>query len=274
MQVRTRTWFGFVVLASLLFLAGSRFALFDPLENAALTVTNPIDSALRSVTRPVADFINNVTDISRLSDENQALREENEELVAEIARLRESERELQQLEGFLNLRGVHEGDELLKAEVFATEPSNTKEAVAIDKGSDDGLSEDMLVLSEQGSVIGTVARVLADSAWVTLLTDQSSAVSAYVQDSRVQGVVVGSPEGTLTMEFVDETADVKEGDLVLTSGASGLHPSGELIGEVVDVQQAPQDLFKSVRVEPLADFSRLESVFILVSFVPSETVAP
>ena len=274
MQVRTRTWFGFVVLASLLFLAASRVALLDPLENAALSVAAPIESGLRSATRPVADFINNITDINRLSNENASLREENERLTAENALLTEAEQDLRDLQGFLELRGIREGDILVQADVFATEPSNALQVIAINRGSRDGIAENMLVLSPQGSVVGTISRVLADAAWVTLVTDQTSAIGAFIQESRAQGVVAGSADGTLKMEFVEETADVKEGDLVLTSGVGGRHPSGELIGRVVEVERAPQQLFQEVRVEPLADLARLETVLVLSSFVPQDPATP
>ena len=274
MQAGTRTWFGFVVLASVLFLAASRVALLDPLENAALSVAAPIESGLRSATRPVADFINNITDINRLSNENASLREENELLTAENARLTEAEQELRQLQGFLELRGIREGDVFVQASVFASEPSNALQVIAINRGSNDGIAEHMLVLSPQGSVVGTVSRVLNSAAWVTLVTDQTSAISALIQESRVQGVVAGSADGTLNMEFVEETADVKEGDLVLTSGVGGRHQSGELIGQVVEVERAPQQLFQEVRVQPLADFNRLETVWILSSFVPQDSAPP
>ena len=106
------------------------------------------------------------------------------------------------------------------------------------------------------------------------MTDQTSAISALIQESRVQGVVVGSADGTLNMEFVEETADVKEGDLVLTSGLGGDHPSGELIGQVVKVGRAPQELFQEVRVQPLADLTRIETVLVLTSFVPQDVATP
>ncbi len=274
MQARTRTWFGFVVLASVLFLAASRVALLDPLENAALSVAAPVESGLRSATRPVADFINNLTDINRLSNENASLREENERLTAENARLTEAEQELRDLQGFLELRGIREGDVFVQASVFATDPSNTLQFIAINRGSRDGIAEHMLVLSSQGSVVGTISRVLDNAAWVTLATDQTSAIGAFIQESRAQGVVAGSADGTLNMEFVEDTADVKEGDLVLTSGIGGDHPSGELIGRVVEVERAAQQLFQEVRVQPLADFTRLETVLVLSSFVPQDPVTP
>lgn len=274
MHVRTRTWLSFVVVASLLFIAGSRFAIFDPLENAVLSVAAPVESALRDATRPVADFVNNLTDINRLSGENQSLQEQNERLTAEAARLKEVERELQQLRQLLDLRGDRPEDSFLAANVFAHEPNNLQDLIAIDRGRADGLQKDMVVLTQQGSLVGSVSRVLDDVAWVTLITDPTSAVSARIQESRVQGVVVGAADGTLTMEFVEETADVKEGDLVLTSGIGGRYPPGELIGQVVEVEPARQELFQAVRVQPLADLSRLEAVLVLDSFLPREAGEP
>jgi rod shape-determining protein MreC len=274
MHVRTRTWLSFVVLAALLFLAGSRFAVFEPLESAVLAVVAPMESGLRDATLPVADFVNNLTDINRLTNENRDLQAENERLTAEVSRLREVDRELRQVEQLLQLRGVREGESFVAANVFASEPSNLQDLIAIDRGTADGLEDDMIVLTPQGSLVGTISRALEHTSWVRVITDQDSAVSAVVQESRVQGVVVGSPGGTLTMELVRETADVKEGDLVLTSGVGGGYPPGEIIGQVVEVSRTAQELFQQVRVQPLADLMRLEKVLVLDSFLPPEAGAP
>ena len=273
-HVRTRTWFAIVVAASLLFLAGSRFAVFDPLENAVLVVTGPMETGLRDASRPIADFVNNVTDVNHLTNENQSLREENERLQSQVAGLQESEIELQELRQLNSIREPKPDDAFISASVFAHEPSNQQDLVAIDRGRTDGIEEGMIVMTRQGSLIGAVTRVLDDVAWVTLITDPTAAVSAVIQSSRVQGVVAGTEDGTLTMEFVEDTADVKEGDLVLTSGVGGSHPPGEAIGRVVEVRNAAQELFQSVRVEPLADLSRLEGVLVLSSFLPKEPGQP
>ena len=274
MHVRTRTWLSFTIIAGLVLLAASRFAFFEPLENAALTISAPVDAALRDATRPVADFVNNMTDINRLTDETQALQEENERLLVELARLEEAERELQQLRGLIDVRGAELNESFIAAAVFAREPSNVQDLIAIDRGRDDGVEEGMVVLTQQGSLVGSVTRVLDAAAWVTLITDPSSAISARIQDSRAEGVVVGATDGSLTMEFVELTADVKEGDVVLTSGVGGNHPPGEFIGRVVEVDQAAQELFQAVKVQPLVDYSRLESVLVLASFLPVEIVEP
>lgn len=274
MRVRTRTWFGFVVAVSLLFMMTSRFGVFDPVDGAVLTVTAPAESALRDATRPLADFVNNLTSVNRLTGDNRSLRNENERLRAENARLTEEERQFRQLQQLVDIRKGSANDVFVGAHVFARDPSNLREMVAIDRGKSDGVAEGMVVLTGQGSMIGSVSKVLEHSSWVTLVTDQTSAVSAVVQGSRVQGVIAGNADGTLTMEFVQETADVKEGDLVVTSGIGGRHPPGELIGQVAKVEGSPQDLFKSVHVKSLADLSRLEDVLVLQSFRPLEAGAP
>jgi len=273
-RVRTRTWFVVVVCASLLFMLGSRFTMFDPLENAVLIIADPIESGLRDGTRPIADFFNNLTDVNRLSDENQSLREENERLRVQVAQLQGAESELSQLEQLNSIRESKPNDSFLAANVFATDTNNERRVVAIDRGTQDGVQEGMVVITRQGSLVGSVTRALDDVAWVTLITDPTAGVSAIIQSSRVQGVVAGSPDGTLTMEFVQDTADVKEGDLVMTSGVGGRHPPGEVIGRVAKVSSAPQELFQSVHVEPLADLDHLESVLVLDSFLPKAPGQP
>lgn len=274
MHVRTRTWFSFVVLASVLFIVASRFAVFDPLESAVNGAVSPIEQGLRDGSQPIADVVNNLTDVNRLSDENQSLREANARLVAENARLSESEIELRQLQQLINVRETRPEDTFVDADVIGAEPSNQKDLISINRGSDNGVTEGMIVLTKQGSLAGSISRVYAHTAWVTLISDQTSAVSALVQGSRVQGVVAGSVDGSLTMEFVQETANVKEGDLVLTSGVGGRYPAGELIGQIANVRRSAQELFQSVRVRSLAGLSQLESVLVLSSFVPQGAEGP
>jgi rod shape-determining protein MreC len=263
-----------VVAAGVAFILVSRIGIFDPVENVTLQVTSPIESTLQDATRPVADFLTNVTDVNRLTDENQDLREENERLTTELALLREIEAENQRLQQLLEIRTRRPGDTFVAADVFASDPNNAGDAIAIDRGIDDGVEEGMIVLTQQGSLVGRVSRVLDDVAWITLVTDPSSAVGALIQGSRAQGVVAGSTDGSLEMEFVEATANVREGDLVLTSGIGGSFPRGEVIGRVVNVEGSAQELFQNVAVEPVADLTRLESVLVLTSYQQREEAAP
>ena len=274
MSSRTGVWTLAVTALAVLLLALSRADVLGPLGNIVLTVFSPLQNALTRVSEPAADFISDIRRTDELSEENQALRAENERLNAEVARLRENETRLQQLSQLLQVKETHPEEQFLAANVFAREPSNVKEMVAIDRGKRDGVREGMAVVTEGGSLVGSITRVFDDYAWVTLITDPNSAVSAMIQESRAQGVVSGSYSRRLTMEFLRQAAVVHEGDMVLTSGIGGSFPPGLVIGRVSAVESSRQEIFKDVTVEPLASLSRLETVLVLTSFTPLQLQRP
>jgi rod shape-determining protein MreC len=271
---RTGIWTLAVMALAVFLLALSRAGVLGPLENVVLTVFSPLQEALTRVSEPATDFFSDIGHTHELADENQALRAENERLNAEVARLRENEIRLQQLSQLLQVKEAHPEEQFLAANVFAREPSNVKEMAAIDRGKRDGVREGMVVVTEGGSLVGRVTSVFDDYAWVTLITDPDSAVSAMIQESRAQGVVSGSYSRRLTMEFLRQTAVVHEGDVVLTSGIGGGFPPGLIIGRVSAVKSSPQETFQDVTVEPLASLSRLETVLVLTSFTPLQLQGP
>jgi rod shape-determining protein MreC len=271
---RITIWTAGVIVVSLLLIVASKMGALNPLENAVLTIISPVDRGLRNAADPIAEWISNLTDLNKLSNENKDLRAENERLKGEVARLRESEVKLQEMEKLLQVKQAFPDQEFLAASILAKDPSNLKDIVAIDRGKRDGVHEGMVVVTEGHSLVGTVTSVLDDYAWVTLITDPNSAVSAMVQESRAQGVVAGSYNRQLSIEFVAQGASVKEGDMVITSAIGGHYPAGLVIGRVTTVQSTPQELFEKVSLEPLASLARLETVMVLTSFVPVNLEEP
>jgi rod shape-determining protein MreC len=271
---RTGVWTLVVMALAVFLLTLAKAGVLGPMENVVLTVFSPLQNALTRASEPAADFISNIRRTGELSDENQALRAENERLNAEVARLREDETRLQQLTQLLQVKEAHPEEQFLVANVFARDPSNVKEMIAIDRGKRDGVREGMVAVTEGGSLVGRITRVYDDYAWATLITDPDSAVSSMVQESRAQGVVSGSYSRRLTMEFLLQASTVNEGDMVLTSGIGGDFPPGLIIGRVSAVASSRQEIFKDVAVEPLASLSRLETVLVLTSFTPLQLQGP
>jgi rod shape-determining protein MreC len=274
MTARTFVWTGFIAIAAFALMAASRLTVLSPVENLTLNVTSPIQAALSDATRPIADWVNNLTAANELSEENKQLRAENEQLTADLALAREGSIELQQQQDLQAVRAQFPQDQFLEASVVARDSSNLRSIVAIDKGAGDGLREGMIVVTEGRSLVGTVSRVFDDYAWITLITDPKSAVSAMVQESRAEGVVAGNYDGALIMEFVGQGAVVKEGDFILTSGIGGGYPPDVVIGRVSDVEKTEQDLFQEVHVDHLASLTDLSDVLVLMSFVPRRLEQP
>jgi len=274
MTARTFVWTGFLAVAAFVLMGVSQFTLLDPVENLTLNVTSPMQRVLSDTTRPVADWVNNLTSASELSDENQRLRAENERLTTDLALAREHATELENAQDLAAVQQQFPEDEFVAARVVSRDAINARSLIAIDKGSGDGVSEGMIIVGEGRSLVGTVSKVFEDYAWVTLITDPKSAVSAIVQESRAEGGVAGNYDGHLIMEFVGQGAVVKEGDFVLTSGIGGGYPEGVVIGRVSTVEKTEQDLFQKVSVNHLASLSNLEDVLVLTSFAPRTLEQP
>ena len=94
-----------------------------------------------------------------------------------------------------------------------------------------------------------------------------------IQRTRVQGIVRGAGSRGCMVRYVSKIQDVKEGDVIMTSGMSNIFPKGLLIGTVSHVDHRDVGLFLKIRVTPFVDFSALEEVLILAADqqeVPSE----
>ena len=274
MTARTLVWTGFIAIAAFMLMAASRLTVLDPVENVTLNVTSPVQGVMRGVTRPVADWVNNITDAGALSVENKKLRDENERLTNDLARAREDAIQQQNANDLNTVRRDFPNDVFVTAGVVSRDSSSVRSIIAIDRGSSDGVREGQIVVSEGRSLVGRISKVFDSYAWVTLITDPKSAVSAIVQESRAEGVVAGNYDASLNMEFVGQGAAVKKGDFVLTSGVGGGYPPNVVIGRVATVQKTEQDLFQRVSVDHLASLSNIEHVLILTSFEPRTLEKP
>ncbi len=274
MTSRTLAWTGFIAIVAFVLMAASRLTLLDPVENVTLNVTSPLQAAMRGVTRPVADWVNNITDAGALSSENKKLRDENERLTNELARAREDAIQQQSAKNLDSIRQQFPNDVFVAGTVVSRDSTAVRSIIAINRGASDGVREGQIVVSDGRSLVGTISKAFDSYAWVTLITDPKSAVSAIVQESRAEGVVAGNYDASLNMEFVGQGATVKQGDFVLTSGVGGGYPAGIVIGRVSTVQKTDQDLFQSVHVDHLASLSNIEHVLVLTSFEPQKLEAP
>lgn len=264
---------------SLISILLSESRTLDPAQNLSLTVTAPVQTGLHDLADPVDDFLQGVFNRGDLKRENQALREELERLQGQVAAGEDAERRLAELEEALNFTQSRSEDTFVAADVIAPDPSPLKHAIAIDRGSRDGLDEGMVVLSRSGSLVGTVFRVYDDFAWLRLITDTNSAVSALVlpgdaKEAAARGVVAGDLNGRLSLEMLPSGAKVTEGDLVTTSGLGGNYPSSLLLGTVTSIEERPQAVFTKATLEPAADLGALDTVLVMTSFLPVRLAGP
>ena len=187
-------------------------------------------------------------------------------------RLQEEHAQAQRTDNLRQLLELRErsGLETVAAEIIAGAASPEFRTMTIDKGEWDGLAANMAVISPAG-VVGRVILSSPRAAKVQLLIDRNAAAGALIERTRVQGIVTGAGDGALHMEYVSATADVRPGDLVVTSGIDGIYPKGFVIG-TIDVVDRGRGPYHEIVVKPAVDATRLEEVLVVRSSpVPKET---
>jgi rod shape-determining protein MreC len=227
-------------------------------------VTFGIFSEIQRGTMAVVDGVTGLwtgyVALQKVQEENTALKQELQTLQI---RLQEERAEAQRTDNLRQLLELRERAQLdtTAAEVIAGPASPDIRTVSIDKGSSDGLAADMAVISPAG-VVGRVILPSGRASKVQLIIDLNAAAGALIERTRVQGVVVGAANGGLTMRYVPGEADVKIGDLVVTSGIDGIYPKGFVIGTVDHVDRGLGD-YHEIGVRPAVDFTRLEEVLVV-----------
>jgi rod shape-determining protein MreC len=193
--------------------------------------------------------------------QNEALKRENAYLKVKLQQTRALALESQSLRQTLDLRD-RANLPTRAAEIIGTSATADFRTVTIDRGTADGLHADMAVISAAGAV-GRVILPARHASKVQLLLDRSAAAAVKVERSGAQGIVLGSGESLLRLEYVSTSADIKVGDVVVTSGIDGVYPPGFAVGRVESIDRSG-GTFRAIRLRPAVNFSDLEEVLVVL----------
>src|SRR5262245_43920476 len=242
----------------------------------------PIISALTfgafaEVQRGSTSAIGSVRDVWSNYFALQEIRRENTELKDEVSKLRvglqqeralaEQTRTLQQL---LDLRSATQLS-TTSASVIAGGASPEFRTITIDKGTRDGITPDMAVISPAG-VVGRIVLPTPRASKVQLLIDRDAAAGVILERSRAQGVLTGTGSDRFRLDNIPGTAELKVGDRVVTSGIEGIYPKGFVIVQIESFDRRAGE-FTAVMVRPAVEFSNLEVVLVVVT-PPDTEVGP
>lgn len=252
---------------AVLLTALSQFGLLNPFQGLFMRVSTPFEKASSGIFQPVATLLADAGNLNELQDENRRLRLENEELRNQVSSLEGQSERVKELEAALAIPAAS-GSQNVPANIVARISQPFTDTISIDRGSSSGIRAGMVVLTSQGSLLGTVTSVESNRSFVRLITDSRSKVSAQVQESSVLGIIHGGANRTLSFEFAETGSDIAVGDTITTSGLGGNYPADLPIGRVTAVTGTPQDLFRRVTVEPLVRLSTAKTVLVNTSFAP------
>jgi rod shape-determining protein MreC len=237
-------------------------------QDRGLSVLAPLQTGTARAIQPFRDGWNWVGDLFRAKSENARLKKEVDALRLGVAEAQATQAENDQLRALVQMRrqvatlypkGLH----FVTARVIARSTTAWYSTVTVDAGSAQGVREYDAVVNGQG-LVGRVTSVTTDAAEVTLITDQSSFVDAVVLPDRSRGLLAGSVTGDVSLQYVDKSARVEQGQFVVTSGMKGsIFIPGIPIGTIESVAQQEVELYQSVSVRPFVDFRTLDLVMVV-----------
>ena len=193
----------------------------------------------------ITELEKQVADLSAVSQQFVAMREENN-------RLRE----------LLGSSARVPGQKLI-AELVAVVPDTQKHRVVINKGTADGVSVGAAVIDTRG-LFGQVIGTARSTSVVLLITDTTHAVPAEVGRNNIRVIAAGvGAYDHLTLEAVPKSTDIREGDVLYSSGLGGRFPQGYPVGTVIEVERLRTEKFAIVKVRPTAYLDRIRYVLVV-----------
>src|SRR6202050_3159541 len=226
----------------------------------AVDAVTPFEKGIVWFQTSVSNLFHNYFYLRGVRQENRDLKLQIERLRIEQVRLNQDAEQARRLQALLGFKEQFIS-KTLAAQVIGSSGSEQSRSIYIDKGSRDGVKQDMAVITADG-VVGKVLRVFRSTSQVLLVNDQTSGVGAILDKSRLQGVLRGTAVGEVVLEKVMSDETVLPGEKVVTSGGDQIFPKGLAVGTVTKVSPGPE-LFLNIRVKPAVDLSRLEEVLVI-----------
>lgn len=236
--------------------------LLQPVRATLATIVSPIYVIAESPYQLSREARVTLSTRESLIDENAALSQRNLELsqiAQQFVALREENARLRQLLGSRQRLGA----KVLVAELVGVVPSPNTFQVEIDKGADSGVFVGQAVIDADG-LFGQVVEVAQFSSRVMLLIDAAHAVPVQVNRNDFRSIAAGTGRvDRLELEYVPITADIRVGDVLVSSGLGGHFPRGYPVGEVVSVVVDPKMTYAQVAARPLAALDRSRHVLLV-----------
>ena len=258
-----------LVVASSVMLSFSSGGFIINFKNVGFTIFSTIEKGVATVSFYVKDAIDGVVKLVNLSKEYDELTEklkDYEYMQRTNAAIRKENARLKEQLGFAD--SIQQ--KTIPANIISRGADNLHTTLIIDKGSKDGIKKNMSVVAIQNGSIGVVGKVVSvgyNTAQIMNIFNSSCSISARMQNTRDIGLVTGNgtEDKPLSMKYIKKRviSELHFGDIVVTSGENGNYVKEIPIGTISKVSILDYDTSLDIEIEPVINFSRLESVMVV-----------
>lgn len=251
----------FGVLSVVIMTVDHRAGHLESLRGALSTLIYPLQVAVDLPIKASTWVAENAKSRNDLLSENRDLREKHFTIQSKLRKLAQMESENQRLRGLL-ASSAKVDERVLIAELMSVDMDPFSRRIVLNKGTHHGVHQGQAMVDSTG-IMGQVVHAGPFSSNALLITDPSHALPVQVHRSGLLAVAVGSGPDKLQLSHVRNNADVKVGDLLVTSGLGGKFPAGYPVGRVTSVERDQGREFAAVDVSPSARLERNREVLLV-----------
>lgn len=238
------------------------------ISSSVSTVVSPLQKIVYNINSRVKETVDFFLNFSEVKLENEELKQKNTELENELIGYESLKDEVERLREALNFTESRSNYNYVGVNIIGYSGSSLSDGYIIDKGSNDGIAKNMVVVSSKG-LVGKVTKVSSNFAIVQSILNENIAVAVMDQQTReatgmLQGLSDKKDKNMTVVYNLPIDSDVKEGDIFITSGLGKIYPKEIPVGTVVSVQEDNVKVMKSAVVEPFVKFNELEELFVVI----------
>ena len=234
------------------------------------TIAYPFVTAGNAIADGVGGFFDKLVNADNYKSQNDELMGQIAEMYKYTMDYESLEKENQRLREMLELKQKNEDFRFSEpCDVVSHNANDMYGGFMVNKGKNDGISQNDPVITTAG-LVGRVTSVADNYARITTIISPEVNVGVYTMRTKTTGVIendVSSAEKELClMSDILKDADIEVGDIIFTSGKSGLFPADILVGTVTEVYDDPNGLTKHALIQPAEDVKAASSVFVITDF--------
>ena len=236
------------------------------LESAVGVVVTPFQDLTTGISSWVEETVSASQEKNELKEENTSLKGQVSSLLEENRRLAMYEAENERLSALLKIAQKYPAYKSIGANIIAKSPGVWYDDFTINKGTNEGISANMVLVAPEGLVGRVLESGLTYSKAQSILDSRSSVPAMSVRTGDlgvVKGNYVLSDDGLCTMEYIDGDAEILVGDEIVTSHLSDIYPAGLAIGKVLELDTDTNGLTKYAIIQPYVDLKHLDTILVI-----------
>lgn len=255
-----------IILILLVFITNTDVAKVSYIENIVSSIVMPVQNGLTYLKNKINGNNSFFENINYLQAENEELKKKNSELEQALREFEIIKSENETLKEYVNLKDKYKDYTTIPAYVINRDIGNYSNTVVINVGEEDGIKENMTVITDEG-LVGHIISVTSHTAKVQTIVDTATAVTSTISTTKDTIIVQGTldQKTELKATYIPTDASVLQGDSVETSGIGGIYPKGIHIGVIKEVFNTKNITDRYATVETSVDFSKLATVLVILN---------